>query len=530
MNLKSLFFTVGIIWLSYSGIHTQVNLVTKSTITEKGLYFEGENGIDYHFGKRITPHGDCIDIANGYIYISWYRGGMDDRHVMLSRKKIGEGEWATIEFPQKHIGYRGDTTKGDSHNTIALGICTIDNTVHLLYDMHAYSAASFPDNFFNYSVSEKGGAIVPDEQWNIDLFRPKRNYLRSGENYERTTYPNFFRNNEGAIFAEWRLGGSGNGNQSYALYDGIEWQSTTRFNVGKQATDQETYSIYGSFDYIQDKFRIGFSIRYKDFPTDAYELNSGLYYAYSNDQNALNDWYNSVGEKLEFPVQSPEPLKIGSPLDLGVGKRISSGPSWTVTESEAIHFITTVNNQPIHYFKDAKETEFKVDMAGPKGSLFAYNDQIYSVGLTSSGYPQILSTPEGKSDWKIEYQTNSGTRYRHGNIRLVGDKIFYYLMERGNGTAQPLHLLEFEITNTTVNTVKKDIGQMTLYPNPVNENLHLPEKAQGSKYIIYNTKGESVKSGSVINSKLDVSDLIAGLYFIKIDIGNKNFINKFVKK
>ena len=64
---------------------------------------------------------------------------MDDRHVMLSRNPIGSGDWEHIKFPHQHVMFKKDTTKGDSHNNIAVGVCPKDGTIHLLFDMHAYS-------------------------------------------------------------------------------------------------------------------------------------------------------------------------------------------------------------------------------------------------------------------------------------------------------------------------------------------------------------------------------------------------------
>jgi len=61
----------------------------------------------------MSPHGDCIKVHKGYIFFTWYRGGMDDMHVMLSRSKIGSDEWHHIEFPHQHVGWRGDPSVGD---------------------------------------------------------------------------------------------------------------------------------------------------------------------------------------------------------------------------------------------------------------------------------------------------------------------------------------------------------------------------------------------------------------------------------
>jgi len=142
-----------------------------------------------------------------------YRGGMDDRTLMLSRKNMQDpnADWVTIEFPHQHIGFQGNPNVGDSHNTAAIGICTIDETIHILYDMHAYSSDAYPDDFFNYSVSIPNAAFVPDEEFNLSLFNLKRDFLKPGQNYERVTYPTINRVGDGSLVVRFRRGGAGNG-------------------------------------------------------------------------------------------------------------------------------------------------------------------------------------------------------------------------------------------------------------------------------------------------------------------------------
>ncbi len=428
-------------------IFSQVKLLEISHVTDSALYFNGKKNVAYHFGPRITPHGNCLDVINGYIYIAWYKGGMENRNIMLSRKKIDGGAWKTIQFPDRHIGYRGDSTLGDSHNTIALGISTIDQTIHLIYDIHAYDAKNFPDHYFNYRVSKKGGAVVDDKDWNIGLFSDKLNYLKEGVNYEMATYPQFSRNDEGALYAQWRNGGSGSGNEVFAKYDGNNWSNTRVLFIGKREEIKKPYSIYGDYKFLNGDLHAGFSVRYDDFKSHNpnYEINTGLFYAKIKD--VVNDdyWLTLKGNKIEIPIMKPEVFQFADPLSLGFGKRISSGPSWTVTKSGAIHFIITVNNTHIHYYKSANEKDFTIKKGSSQGSLYSVEDKIYLVGL-EKGKPIIKSAKEGTNDWKIIYQTKDrNLTYKHGNSVLEGNKLVYFLMKEGSDDALPLDVLVFEL-------------------------------------------------------------------------------------
>jgi len=72
-----------------------VSLEEESVVADSALYFDGTKYDaetnptgNFRFGRRISPHGDCIDVVGGFVFVTWYRGGMDDRTLMLSRKNL----------------------------------------------------------------------------------------------------------------------------------------------------------------------------------------------------------------------------------------------------------------------------------------------------------------------------------------------------------------------------------------------------------------------------------------------------------
>jgi len=72
---------------------------------EGGLYFSGSRGVNFNFSQRISPHGDCIDVVNGYAFVTWYKGDINSRNLMLSRKNINQpnSKWVTIEWEQVSV-------------------------------------------------------------------------------------------------------------------------------------------------------------------------------------------------------------------------------------------------------------------------------------------------------------------------------------------------------------------------------------------------------------------------------------------
>ena len=462
-----------------------VTLKESSKVTkdnEGGLFFAGTKNVNYKFGQRISPHGDCVDVVKGYAFVTWYKGGMDQRNLMLSRKNLNveNSSWVTIEFPHKHVGQSGEILKGtgirgDSHNTAAIGVSTIDNTIHIIYDMHAYAKSSLPNDFFNYSVSKKEMAFVPDAEFTIDIFNAKRNYLKAGQDYERMTYPMIHRADDGSLIARYRKGGSGNGDILLAHYNGTSWTNNWIYHEGTLPLPN-TNNMYGGERFLHGKFYAGFSIRYSTnnstSTSNGYSLNSGLYFAYTNGipKNNSVQWFDINDQPIRLPIKNNEdptkdPVQIGQPGDdFGTATlpRSSSDPAWTVTKNGAIHFVQRVDNRNVHYYKKVGEASFSKNAGGlipnpsTRGEIYSYKSHVFMVELIG-GRVNVKVTPEGKNDWKTVYLGTESTRYNHFDAFVEGNKLYVYLMENTNnntvgvGDKRPLHFQEFTLSETQEN-------------------------------------------------------------------------------
>ncbi|WP_282135190.1 BNR-4 repeat-containing protein [Seonamhaeicola maritimus] len=444
---------------------------------EGGLYFAGTKDVNYRFSQRITPHGDCVDVVNGYAFVTWYKGGMDTRNLMLSRKNlnVSNSNWITIEFPHKHVGQGGELLngtgiRGDSHNTAAIGISTIDDTIHIIYDMHAYRSTSLPNDFFNYSVSLKNKAFVPDNEFTLAIFNPKQNYLKSGGDYERMTYPMIHRADDGSLIARYRQGGSGNGDILLAHYDGNVWSNNWLFHEGTLSSPN-TNNMYGGERFLNGKFYSGFSIRYStnnDINTsNGYMLNSGLYYAYTNGipKNASTPWFDVNDTSISLPIRNNinpnlDPVQIAQPGDdYGTASlpKSSSDPAWTVTENGAIHFVQRVDSRNVHYYKLDADINFSSNVGGlipnpqTRGEIYSYKNHVFMVELLG-GKVNIKTTLEGQNDWKIVYIGTESINFNHFDAFVEGNKLYVYLMEDtgnnspGVGDKRPLYFQEFTLS------------------------------------------------------------------------------------
>lgn len=459
----------------------QVTLEKEVKISDIALHFDGNKvsasasnsgntaPYDYFFGKNISAHGDCITHYKQFVFMTWYRGGKTDRHVMLTRYNTITGTMATIEFPHRHSGYQNIWWIGESHNTIAVGVSPLDGTVHMLYDMHAYgrtrpSNGSLSDDYFRYSYSVKNAAEFSDEDFTLDKFVKNNNggykhlSLNGGEDYNNfaaLTYPKFFLNNQGDLFMYMREGGNNNGAYKFSKYTASTstWSAFTHFNIlnAKSRGTDFNWGLYGNMKYINGKLRIGFQRRSAN-NNDKYQYQNGVYYAYSDDQSGASGWKNHQGQDFDLPLIDADFIKVMEPGDYVQTTQankvyIVGGFDWTVTKNGDVHMISEVKDNQfnktkyLHTYKPIGATDFITSEEFAGGSeIYTSGDDIYLIGLNSIGRVYVEKAKGGTNNFRRVYEATSGKRFDHGQVYIFGGKLYYYLMERSSGNAQPIYL------------------------------------------------------------------------------------------
>ena len=78
------------------------------------------------------------------------------------------------------------------------------------------------------------------------------------------------------------------------------------------------------------------------------------------------------------------------------------------------------------------------------------------------------------------------------------------------------------------------LGNITIYPNPVNDVLFISINVKIKDIIIINSLGQTINSKGIINQndtiQIDFSDIDSGIYFIKMHLENGKFITRKVIK
>ncbi len=523
-------------FIASSLVNAQVSLLSETLVTDEALYFDGTKntsstntdvnaGYDYAYGRPINPHGDCIKTYKDYVFMTWYRGGKEDRHVMLTRYNIATGAKKTIEFPHQHTGFDGKWWIGETHNTIAIGICPINGTIHLAYDMHAYgNAGAFTNDYLRYSYSVSNLADMTDDEFTLDKFvkdpldgdykHTTMNGVLNVGNFSRLSYPKFFLNTEGELFLCMRRGTSHDGNMVFIKYDetASKWGSFKDVTaMGAQSKGEtDDWSIYGNMKFSAGKMRLGFQRRLHN-GSDKYVYQNGVYYAYCDDPTGASQWKNYKGEPMTFPLVKAGEVLIMEPGDyVETTQRnmvhIVDGFDFEVTDRGDEHIVSKVTDKEnnvqklLHTYRKAGDSEFTTEEYNAGSELYAAGNDIYVIGL-KNGRVNIVKTEGGTSNFRQIYQQTTGPTFDKGIVYISEGKLYYYLKEiAGTGAKRSTYLQVFDLD---IDTTPADTSRVLSFKNIFNNQ----EIELGGNLTIQATVGSAFKSVTLWSDAINLGTL-----------------------
>lgn len=141
--------------------------------------------------------------------------------------------------------------------------------------------------------------------------------------------------------------------------------------------------------------------------------------------------------------------------------------------------------------------------------------------------PNTTSPVSGKFNVPVDAFV-SMTDYKYVVMRVA--------MERDGVPVNCLSFKNGEVEDYTVRISKKvvanplDQTEVMIYPNPVSSVLFVKNISKRAKYKIYNAAGQVLADGILLNSQINVSKLIQGVYVIDIDDNGKTVQKKFIKE
>ena len=465
-------------------IFAQVTFIESSTITDEALYFwKADDPKPFHYGQSINPHGNCMKVLNGFVFYTWYRGGWSDRTLMISRKKIGEGDWVHVELPARMSLVGG---KGDTHLTTNVGVCSIDGTIHLMFDHH--------NEDLNYIRSKKNIAFGPDSDFTADNFLPQQDYLIPGKKITSVTYPDLFNNDLGEMYFERRLGSAVGGDIVMTYYDGNNWsqESTIIRGRGSEVTQGERGFSYGSAYFINNKFYYAYSPRWAESPT---RLNEGVYVMELGSR--MNDKATTVdGKSYNLPIIDHTPFLIANPRSVPDNAGWAGGPQLAISPKNDIYtYIKPKGTDAYNYLRKQDKIEFAEDRN--KGSLGVfYGNRMYKFNLTGGNFV-VTSALAGTYTWREDFRTSIGINDRKSITVMDDGVIAVVFSEAVNSATVPIHCFVFQLQKEEYTPQTINFGALT-------------QKTEGNSNFTLNATASSGLTVSYASSDTNIARIING--------------------
>lgn len=146
---------------------------------------------------------------------------------------------------------------------------------------------------------------------------------------------------------------------------------------------------------------------------------------------------------------------------------------------------------------------------------------VYKDGVLFSSGAKTFNTINNSDIFELGLTENGTTGYFNDVIDDL--KIYNYVLS-------PAEISNLHTTNTlSTSDFSQNNLKVSMYPNPVSDILNIETETAIKTIEIYNIQGQRVKTSN--QKQLNVSDLAAGLYLVKIqNIENNTAINKIVIK
>ena len=95
-----------------------------------------------------------------------------------------------------------------------------------------------------------------------------------------------------------------------------------------------------------------------------------------------------------------------------------------------------------------------------------------------------------------------------------------------------INKITFDLVTEAVESITHNNTSLHLYPNPTENRLFIETEHEIEEIVIYDVYGRKCQQVNETTSQqvLDVTDLNAGIYFVKVVTDNNEIVKRFVKK
>lgn len=427
-----------------------VTLLRDTQLDPTALYFVSYDGLV----NNESFQQDAIVTYNGYQYATWYTA---DRSAVVARRQLPAGAWQKVTLPHQ-------LSTNDSHNVISLGISPRDGRLHIAMDTHNTPV------FYVKSVANLVSS--PPAAWSLASFGAVQRNL-DGVDLGNISYPQFVVTPDRRLQFSFRTGGSGNGTNELAEYDGTwrklgKWSSATGSYTGPNGVVSTTRNMYLHGLTYDSRGRLHASFTWREGNTGVLCNAGGLTnhdtgYVYSDDMGRT--WHSNSGASVTTPI-AVDPSLVVDPLDPnhGLMNQESQAIDSTGTPHVIISYVPgrftqcvtsyaadrTRWGRTFHLTRTAtgswtkREVPIPPNATGRTRIVFDGSDNAYLI--MPFGKIVAASKASGWTDWTTLFDRPSMNVFGEVNVDLASGVLSVLYQQRSSGTTpSPIRVADFRL-------------------------------------------------------------------------------------
>lgn len=149
--------------------------------------------------------------------------------------------------------------------------------------------------------------------------------------------------------------------------------------------------------------------------------------------------------------------------------------------------------------------------------------------ITAVTYNDLSATTTGNITWQGFKGTNMSNWILNNDLSTtLGNGVWFGVSYGGAEARRPFIPTPAE-EEPTAGLTDVTANKFTVYPNPVTSLLNINSDAAIQKVELITSMGQNIKTFVNVSSQIDLSDISAGIYFVKIYSENGAFIQKIIK-
>lgn len=226
--------------------------------------------------------------------------------------------------------------------------------------------------------------------------------------------------------------------------------------------------------------------------------------------------------------------------------------------TQPVPIIGGFNNLTVPLAYNNFTVSFDINMSQLNGSVFGFQGVnsaqeqfVVRVDFDNAGGVKILNTMAGNvmldsatSNWvpnswyrfkivgsasDIKYFINDTLVYTGAAVSELNIDQLRFVHNNNAGTA---YIDNVKINNEALLSIKdtsKNEDRISIYPNPTTDFIAINGSGKAKNIEIFDLAGKRIEA-KLHENKVDVRNLVSGVYLINVEIEGKNFTEKFIKK